>query len=69
MEVNNNTKWNPIQQKIGRMEKWYVQPHNVGSGDEITMNPYISPILNGIIFLKALFIHFALTITFPPLHN
>jgi hypothetical protein len=50
MEINNSTKWNPIQQKIGHMEKWYVQPHNVGNGDEITMNPYLALFWMGVYF-------------------
>jgi hypothetical protein len=40
MEINNSTKWNPIQIFFGHMEKWYVQPLNVGNGDEITLSPY-----------------------------
>jgi len=32
------------------MEKWYVQPYNVGSGDEIIVNPYATLIWMGIYF-------------------
>jgi hypothetical protein len=39
MEIDDMKKWTPIQQKIGHMEEWYVQPYNMGSGDWITLNP------------------------------
>jgi len=50
MEINNSTKWNPIQQKIDHMEKWYVQPYNVGSGDQITLKPYVTLFWMGVYF-------------------
>ncbi len=43
-------KMKPNTTKNGHMEKWYVQPYNVGNGEGITLNPYATFFWMGVYF-------------------